>query len=95
MSLQPPDNGAPKPDQPVARLEGVGLSYGKTRALDAISLDIPASRVVGLIGPDGVGKSSLISLIAGAHVIQQGRVEVLDGDMADAQHRRSTCPRIA
>ncbi|HSS87561.1 MAG TPA: ATP-binding cassette domain-containing protein, partial [Reyranella sp.] len=80
---------------PVVRLKAVGLSYGRTRALEAITLDIPAGRMVGLIGPDGVGKSSLLSLIAGARVIQEGRVEVLDGDMANADHRRLVCPRIA
>ncbi len=80
---------------PVVRLDKVGLSYGGTRALDGITLDIEASRMIGLIGPDGVGKSSLLSLIAGARVIQEGRVEVLGGDMADARHRRQVCPRIA
>ncbi|MGY8706713.1 ribosome-associated ATPase/putative transporter RbbA [Bradyrhizobium sp. 18BD] len=80
---------------PVVRLEAVSLSYGKTRALDAITLDIPGGRMVGLIGPDGVGKSSLLSLIAGARAIQDGRVHVLGGDMADAVHRRLICPRIA
>ena len=80
---------------PVARLSQVGLSYGKTRALEAVSLDIPAGRIVGLIGPDGVGKSSLLSLIAGARVIREGHIEVLGGDMADAKHRQVTGPRIA
>jgi ribosome-dependent ATPase len=51
--------------------------------------------MVGLIGPDGVGKSSLLALVAGARRIQQGRVEVLGGDMADAGFRRDACPRIA
>jgi ribosome-dependent ATPase len=80
---------------PVARLESVGLAYGKTRALDAVTFDVPSSRMVGLIGPDGVGKSSLLSLIAGARRVQTGRVEVLGGDIADAAHRRATCSRIA
>ena len=80
---------------PVVRLRDVGLSYGTTRALDGVTLDIPAGVMVGLIGPDGVGKSSLLSLIAGAHVVQAGHVEVLGGDIADAVHRRLTCPRIA
>ena len=79
----------------VASLRGVHLSYGKARALKNIDLDFPAGRLVGLIGPDGVGKSSLLSLIAGAHVIQAGRIEVLGGDMASAAHRRANCPRIA
>lgn len=46
---------------PVIRLEAVGLSYDKTRALDGVTLDIPSARMVGLIGPDGVGKSSLLA----------------------------------
>jgi ribosome-dependent ATPase len=54
---------------PVVRLSDVGLRYGKRQALDAINLDIPAGKMVGMIGPDGVGKSSLFSLIAGAHAI--------------------------
>src|SRR5215475_13854283 len=83
------------PSAPVIRLAAVGLSYGKTRALDGITLDIPASRMVGLIGPDGVGKSSLLSLVAGARTIQDGHVRVLGGDMTDAAHRQRTCPQIA
>lgn len=80
---------------PVARLDSVSLSHGKTRALDAVTLDIPSGCMVGLIGPDGVGKSSLLSLIAGSRRIQTGRVEVLGGDMADPAHRRGAYPRIA
>ncbi|OAN53356.1 MULTISPECIES: ribosome-associated ATPase/putative transporter RbbA [Sphingomonadaceae] len=78
-----------------ARLSGVSLDYGKTRALDGIELEIPAGRMVALIGPDGVGKSTLFSLIAGARAIQQGNIEVLGGDMADRTHREAVCPRIA
>ncbi|MCC2978270.1 ribosome-associated ATPase/putative transporter RbbA [Sphingomonas sp. PL-96] len=78
-----------------ARLSGVSVRYGKTLALDGVELEIPAGRMVALIGPDGVGKSSLFSLIAGARAVQEGRVEVLDGDIADREHRESVCPRIA
>ena len=79
----------------VARLVNVGLRYGKTVALDGITLDIPAGRMVGLIGPDGVGKSSLLSLLAGARAVQQGNVHALDGDMASARQRDMVCPHIA
>ena len=64
----------------VARLEGVSLRYGKTMALDGVALDIPGGRMVGLVGPDGVGKSSLLALVAGARIVQQGTVEVLGGE---------------
>ena len=80
---------------PVARLEHVGQRFGTTVALNDITLTIPSRCMVGLIGPDGVGKSSLLSLIAGARVIEQGNVMVLGGDMRDARHRRDVCPKIA
>ena len=79
----------------IVRVTDISLSYGKTQALEAISLEIPAGCMVGLIGPDGVGKSSLFSLISGARAIQTGKIEVLNGDMAKAHHRKAVCPRIA
>ncbi|MBS0244739.1 MAG: ATP-binding cassette domain-containing protein, partial [Proteobacteria bacterium] len=81
--------------EPVVRLSKVGLRYGKTVALDGIDLDIPAGRMVGFIGPDGVGKSSLFSLVAGDRAVQAGQIEVLAGNIADANHRIAVCPRIA
>ncbi|MFT3802437.1 MAG: ribosome-associated ATPase/putative transporter RbbA [Burkholderiaceae bacterium] len=79
----------------VVRLAQVRLHYGKVQALAGITLDVPSGRMVGLIGPDGVGKSSLLSLVAGARAVQDGRVEVLGGDMAGKRHRDAVCPRIA
>ena len=79
----------------VARLADVSQHYGKVAALDGVTLDIPAGCMVGLIGPDGVGKSTLLSLIAGARQLQSGTVNVLGGDMADAAHRATICPRVA
>ena len=79
----------------VVHLQGVRLRYGGTLALGGIDQDIPAGAMVGLIGPDGVGKSSLLSLIAGARRVQEGTVEVLGGDMRSRAHRDAVCPRIA
>ena len=90
MKLTPQDTSPP-----VALLEHVGQQFGATIALRDISLAIPARRMVGLIGPDGVGKSSLLSLIAGARAIEQGNVMVIGGDMRDVHHRREVCPKIA
>jgi ribosome-dependent ATPase len=78
-----------------ARLDGVSLRYGRAVALDNVTLDIPAGGMVGLIGPDGVGKSSVLSLIAGARKIQTGSVQVFGGDMANARYRGDLCPRVA
>jgi ribosome-dependent ATPase len=69
--------------------------YGKVVALDALSLDVPPGLMVGIIGPDGVGKSTLLGIIAGSKELQQGSATVLDGDIADVRHRRKVCPQIA
>ncbi|MGZ3355506.1 MAG: ribosome-associated ATPase/putative transporter RbbA [Isosphaeraceae bacterium] len=85
----------PSTTEPVASVRGVTHHYGSTLALDDITIDIPPGRMVGLIGPDGVGKSSLMGLIGGAKKIQKGKVIVLGGDIADVRHRGAVCPRIA
>src|SRR3954470_17521334 len=79
----------------VVRVDGVSHRYGKAIALEDISLDVPANRMIGLIGPDGVGKSTLLGMIAGVRKIQTGTVEVLGGNIADARFRNSVSSRIA
>jgi ribosome-dependent ATPase len=78
-----------------AGVRRVSHRYGRTVALDDVTIEIPARCMVGLIGPDGVGKSTLLALISGVRRIQEGEVVALDGDMRDAEHRRSSLPRIA
>jgi ribosome-dependent ATPase len=77
------------------RLEHVVHLYGATTAVNDVSLDIPAGKMVGFIGPDGTGKSTILGLIAGAVKMQRGKIEVLGGDMRSSAHRRRVCPRIA
>src|SRR3954454_9213176 len=79
----------------VVRVDGVSQKYGKAVALDNVSLDIPAQKMIGLIGPDGVGKSTLLGMLAGVRKIQTGEVEVLGGNIADAHFRGSVSSRIA
>lgn len=80
---------------PVLALAGVTHRYGKTLALDGVDLAVPAGCMAGLIGPDGVGKSTLLGLAAGVTRIQQGNVAVLGGDMAARDWRRQAGGRIA
>jgi len=79
----------------VARLSGVGHAYGKVRALAGVSLELPAGAICGLIGPDGVGKSTLLGLIAGVRQIQSGQVEVLGQDLRQRRGRDAVVERIA
>jgi len=87
---------------PVARLRSVTHRYNnEVAALNDITLDIPKGMLVGLIGPDGVGKSTLQGLVAGVREIQggkgglHGKVTVLGGDMADWGHRHEALNHIA
>jgi ribosome-dependent ATPase len=79
----------------VVRLHSVTHRYKDVAALSGVTLDIPAGCMVGLIGPDGVGKSTLLGLVAGVTRPQAGHIEVLGGDMDKAAHRRDVCTRLA
>lgn len=79
----------------IARIEGLSHAYGKVTALDTIDVDLPAGKMLGLIGPDGVGKSTLLGLLSGSRKIQTGSVHALGGDMRSVRHRRETCRKIA
>ena len=81
--------------EPVADLVGVRHFYGKTAALRGVSIRLQPGGLVGLVGPDGVGKSTLLAILAGAKRIQEGQVQVFGGDFRNAGHRRAVCSRIA
>ena len=79
----------------VVSARGLNHRYKAITALDNVDLRISASQTVGLIGPDGVGKSTLLGLIAGARKLQTGTLTVLDSDIARTKQRRQVQPRIA
>src|ERR1700751_3802547 len=86
---------SPSQLKPVALIRDVTHRYGKVIALDRISVEIPTGIMVGVIGPDGAGKSTLLGLMAGSKKMQEGQIDVLDGDMRELRHRRAVCPKIA
>jgi ribosome-dependent ATPase len=79
----------------VVSLQNVSQRYKTVVALDDVTLDIPANKMIGLIGPDGVGKSTLLGIIAGVRKMQAGKARVLEGNIADARFRDSVASRIA
>src|SRR6201995_4409445 len=81
--------------EPIARVKAVSHRYGVTVSLADVSIDIPSRIMVGVIGPDGVGKSTLLGLIAGVKVIQSGEVVVFDKTIANREHLRTIRGRIA
>ncbi len=76
-------------------VSGLTHFYGSLAALTDVGLTIPMGSDTAVIGPDGVGKSTLLSLIAGGRIIQQGEIIVLGGDLAQSAHRDAIASRIA
>ena len=76
-------------------IRGLSHAYRGKTALDNITLSLPQGASIGMIGPDGVGKSTLLALIAGVKTIQKGSVRVLGADPARRREREALLPRIA
>jgi ribosome-dependent ATPase len=81
--------------EPIARVKAVSHRYGATAALDDVSIDLPSRIMIGVIGPDGVGKSTLLGLIAGVKTIQSGEVVVFDKSVGDNRNLTEIRGRIA
>ncbi len=79
----------------VIDIESLSHHYKEDEALCEINLSIPAGKMVAMLGPDAVGKSTLMSIVAGAREIQSGSVVVLDGDVSDRRHRRRISHQVA
>jgi len=82
---------------PFIKVEHLTQRFGKVTALDDVSIEIPPRKTIGLIGPDGVGKSTLLALVTGslAAPSEGGAITVLGGDMRSKEHRSMACPKIA
>jgi len=73
------------------RTEGLVKTFGPTRALDGLDLDVRTGEVHGFLGPNGAGKTTTIRILLGLLRADAGRVELLDGDPwrdAVSLHRR-------
>ena len=76
-------------------LQSIRHVYSNVVAVDDVSLTVVSGTTVALIGPDGVGKSTLMALVAGVKRIQGGKLTALGADMTDRHQRRDVMPRIA
>src|ERR1051326_2796721 len=68
---------------------GVTKRYGAITALDALTFDVGAGEMFGLIGPDGAGKTTTIRLIGGLLKPDAGRIRVFERDPV-GEHRAIT-----
>ncbi len=71
----------------VVAFRNLVFGYGERRVIDEVSFEIPAGKVVALMGGSGVGKTTLLRLISGLVSPQSGHVEVF-GRPLDCSHRR-------
>jgi ABC-2 type transport system ATP-binding protein len=65
------------PNGPAVEISEVSFRYGRIKALDALSLEVPGGISFGLLGPNGAGKTTLIRLLVGLLKPQSGTVRVL------------------
>ncbi len=68
-------------DANVVHVESLSVSYGRTPAVDAVSLDVPSGSVYALLGRNGAGKSSLVRCLVGQQRPQHGRVALFGEDV--------------
>lgn len=70
------------------RLEHVQKNYGKTEALSGVNLDIQPGRIVGLLGPNGSGKTTIIKLINGLLQPTSGQV-LINGEKPSPKTKKA------
>ncbi|QDV28000.1 sugar ABC transporter ATP-binding protein [Aureliella helgolandensis] len=63
-------------EQPLLSMRGISKRFGATQALKNVALDAYAGQVVALIGENGAGKSTLMKVLSGAHVPDEGTMEI-------------------
>ncbi|MDD2640236.1 MAG: ribosome-associated ATPase/putative transporter RbbA [Arcobacteraceae bacterium] len=84
-----------KEDSSLICIKNLSFSYSEIMALENIDVTIPANSMTALVGPDGVGKSTLLSLLAGVRKIQTGTIEVFNNDISKKTVREENYSRIA
>jgi putative spermidine/putrescine transport system ATP-binding protein len=84
-ALTPP---AASPSGATVQMEGLRRSFGATRALDGLDLEIAGGELVALLGPSGCGKTTALRVLAGFETVDEGRVVVDGRDVRSVPPRR-------
>jgi len=72
-----------KQSQPIIEFENISLSYGNRLILDNISFNINSGQIFGMLGPNGVGKSTIFNIITGLIKPQNGKIKISGIDVTD------------
>ena len=72
-----------KKPKPIISLENISLSFGKRKILDNVSFKINHSEILGMLGPNGVGKSTIFNLITGLIKPDYGEIKFDGIDVLD------------
>src|ERR1700674_4306412 len=81
--------GADAADIPLLRIDAVVKKFGAFRAVDRLSLDIRAGEFFALLGPSGCGKTTLLRMLAGFEMPDEGRILLNGSDIAQVPpHQR-------
>jgi branched-chain amino acid transport system ATP-binding protein len=76
--------------EPVVRVENVSKSFGGVKAVDSVSFEVRAGEILGVIGPNGCGKTTLFNCVLGQYRPDRGRVEIDGEDVSRwPPHRRA------
>ena len=70
---------------------GLRFGYGDQPVLDGLDLDVAAGEIVGLIGPNGCGKSTMIRILSGLLEPAAGTVSLFDRPLASMNRREIAC----
>ena len=72
--LEPDAGGEAGPLRQALRFEGASVHYGPVKALDGLTLEVPAGKLVALVGASGAGKTTALQLVLGFAAAAEGRV---------------------
>jgi branched-chain amino acid transport system ATP-binding protein len=76
--------------EPVVRVENLSKSFGGVKAVDGVSFEVREGEILGVIGPNGCGKTTLFNCILGQYRPDRGRVEIDGADVSRwPPHRRA------
>ncbi len=85
-----PAAAGPVPREPVLRAEGLVKRYGRHTVVDHVSLELAPGEIVGLLGANGAGKTTIFGILAGLVQPSEGRITIAGRDVTrDPMHRRA------